>query len=95
MGLAPASRRWRSKGSILLVALWVLAVVGIAGGIVLLVAPKRARAFIQGFRTNLFGERWAQRQPMIYTPVVGGLGMIAVGSGLIVLLVTVGPRLIQ
>jgi len=81
--------------SILLVALWALGVVAIAGGVVLLVAPKRVRAFIQGFRTNLFGERWAQRQPMIYTPIVGGLGMIAVGLAIIVLLVTVGPRLIQ
>jgi uncharacterized membrane protein len=79
----------------LLVALWILAVAGIAGGIVLLVAPKRVRTVIQDFRTNLFGERWAQRQQMIYTPIVGGIGMIAVGSVLMVLLVTVGPELIQ
>jgi len=79
----------------LLVAVWILAVASIAGGVVLLVAPKRVRAFIERFRTNLFGERWAQRQPMIDAPIVGGPGMIAVGIVVIVFLLTEGSRIIQ
>ena len=79
----------------MLVALFALAVVAIASGVVCLVAPKRVRAFIQGFRTNLFGERWAKRQPMIYTPIAGGIGLIAIGVVVIVVLLTLGTKAIQ
>ena len=79
----------------MLVLVWVLALVGVAGGMVLLIAPKRVRAFIQGIRATVFGERWAARQPMINTPIAGGIGMIVIGIVVIMVLVTEGTRAVQ
>ena len=79
----------------MLVLLFVLTAVVIASGVILLAARKRARAFIHDVRTHLFGEKWADRQPMINTPIVGGIGMIAIGIVLIVVLVTEGSRAVQ
>lgn len=82
-------------GLVVLVLLWMLAVVAIVSGVVLLVAPRRVRALILGFRTSLFGERWAARQPMINTPIMGGIGMIVIGIVVVVVQLIVGTRAIQ
>jgi hypothetical protein len=78
-----------------LVLLLVLAVVLIVSGVLMLVAPRRVRAMIQGVRTGLFGERWAARQPMINTPIVGGIGMIVIGIVVVAVLLTEGTRALQ
>jgi len=78
-----------------LVLLWAIAVVGIASGVVLLVAPNRVRALFRGVWTNLFGERWAVRMRMINTPIAGGIGMIVIGIVVIMVLVTEGTRAVQ
>jgi len=83
------------EGLVVLVLLWVLAVVLIVSGVVMLVATRRVRAFILGVRASLFGERLAARQPMINTPIMGGIGMVVIGVVVVAVLLAEGTRALQ